>query len=35
MTSEFEKRSADMAFFPLAAAPEPAAPDEAALTPLV
>ena len=30
--SEFEKRSADMAFFPLSAAPEPAAPDEAALT---
>jgi peptidyl-prolyl cis-trans isomerase D len=30
--SEFEKRSADTALFPLAAAPEPAAPDEAALT---
>jgi peptidyl-prolyl cis-trans isomerase D len=30
--SEFEKRSADMALFPLTAAPEPAAPDEAALT---
>jgi peptidyl-prolyl cis-trans isomerase D len=29
--SEFEKRSADMALFPLSAAPEPAAPDEAAL----
>ena len=29
--AEFEKRSADMALFPLAAAPEPAAPDEAAL----
>jgi peptidyl-prolyl cis-trans isomerase D len=29
---EFEKRSADMAFFPLAAAPDPAAPDDAALT---
>jgi peptidyl-prolyl cis-trans isomerase D len=29
--SEFEKRSADMAFFPLAAAPEPAAPTEAEL----
>jgi peptidyl-prolyl cis-trans isomerase D len=29
--SEFEKRSADMALFPLAAAPEPPAPDEAAL----
>jgi peptidyl-prolyl cis-trans isomerase D len=28
---EFEKRSADTAFFPLSAAPEPAAPDEAAL----
>ncbi|HBK09530.1 MAG TPA: hypothetical protein DDZ81_27330 [Acetobacteraceae bacterium] len=28
---EFEKRSADMALFPLDAAPEPAAPDEAAL----
>jgi peptidyl-prolyl cis-trans isomerase D len=30
--SEFEKRSADMALFPLSAAPDPAAPDEAALT---
>ena len=30
--SEFEKRSADMALFPLSAAPEPAAPDDAALT---
>jgi peptidyl-prolyl cis-trans isomerase D len=30
--SEFEKRSADMALFPLSAAPAPAAPDEAALT---
>jgi peptidyl-prolyl cis-trans isomerase D len=30
--SQYEKRSADMAFFPLTAAPEPAAPDEAALT---
>ena len=29
---EFEKRSADMAFFPLSAAPEPPAPDDAALT---
>jgi peptidyl-prolyl cis-trans isomerase D len=29
--SEFEKRSADMASFPLDAAPEPATPDEAAL----
>jgi peptidyl-prolyl cis-trans isomerase D len=29
--SEFEKRSADTALFPLAAAPEPAAPTEAAL----
>jgi len=29
--AEFEKRAADMAVFPLAAAPEPAAPDEAAL----
>ena len=29
--AEFEKRAADMAFFPLSAAPEPAAPDEAAL----
>ncbi len=29
--SEFEKRAADMALFPLSAAPEPAAPDEAAL----
>jgi peptidyl-prolyl cis-trans isomerase D len=29
--TEFEKRSADMAFFPLAAAPSPAAPDDAAL----
>jgi peptidyl-prolyl cis-trans isomerase D len=30
--SQFEKRSVDMALFPLAAAPEPATPDEAALT---
>lgn len=30
--TEFEKRAADMAFFPLSAAAEPAAPDEAALT---
>ena len=29
--SEFEKRAADMAFFPLSAAPAPAPPDEAAL----
>src|SRR5689334_22263197 len=29
--SEFEKRAADMALFPLSAAPEPAAPDQAAL----
>jgi peptidyl-prolyl cis-trans isomerase D len=29
--SEFEKRAADMALFPLSAAPEPAAPTEAAL----
>ena len=29
---EFEKRSADMAFFPLSAAPDPAAPDGAELT---
>jgi peptidyl-prolyl cis-trans isomerase D len=29
--AEFEKRAADMALFPLAAAPEPAAPDAAAL----
>ena len=29
--SEFEKRSADMAVFPLSAAPEPPTPDEAAL----
>ena len=29
--SEFEKRAADMAMFPLAGVPEPAAPDEAAL----
>jgi peptidyl-prolyl cis-trans isomerase D len=29
--SEFEKRAADTAVFPLSAAPEPAAPDEAAL----
>jgi len=29
--SEFEKRAADMALFPLSAAPEPAAPDEAVL----
>ncbi len=29
--SEFEKRSADTAFFPLAAAPEPATPDQATL----
>lgn len=29
--SEFEKRAADMAVFPLSAAPAPAAPDEAAL----
>ena len=29
--SEYEKRAADMALFPLAAAPEPAAPDQAAL----
>jgi len=29
--SEFEKRSADMAAFPLSAAPAPAAPDQAAL----
>jgi peptidyl-prolyl cis-trans isomerase D len=29
--SEFEKRAVDMAFFPLSAAPEPAAPDAAAL----
>jgi peptidyl-prolyl cis-trans isomerase D len=29
--SEFEKRAADMALFPLSAAPEPAAPDDAAL----
>jgi peptidyl-prolyl cis-trans isomerase D len=29
--SEFEKRAADMALFPLSAAPEPAAPAEAAL----
>jgi peptidyl-prolyl cis-trans isomerase D len=29
--SEFEKRSADMAVFPLSAAPEPAAPDQKAL----
>ena len=29
--SEFEKRAADTALFPLSAAPEPAAPDEAAL----
>ena len=29
--SEFEKRSADMALFPLSAAPAPAAPDEAVL----
>ncbi|MBS0642831.1 MAG: peptidyl-prolyl cis-trans isomerase [Proteobacteria bacterium] len=28
---EFEKRSADMAFFPLSAAPDPATPDEAVL----
>jgi len=31
-TTEFEKRAADMAFFPFAAAPEPAAPTEAVLT---
>ena len=31
MPREFEKRSADMAAFPIGAAPEPAAPDEAAL----
>jgi peptidyl-prolyl cis-trans isomerase D len=30
-TTQFEKRSADMAFFPFAAAPEPPAPDDAAL----
>ncbi len=30
--SEFEKRSVDMALFPLSAAPEPPAPDTAALT---
>ena len=30
--SEFEKRSADMALFPLSAAPEPAAPTDAELT---
>ena len=30
--AEFEKRSADTALFPLSAAPEPGAPDEAALT---
>lgn len=30
--TEFEKRSADMAFFPFSAAPSPAAPDDAALT---
>ena len=30
--SEYEKRSADMAEFPIAAAPEPATPDEAVLT---
>jgi peptidyl-prolyl cis-trans isomerase D len=29
--AEFEKRAADMAVFPLSAAPEPSAPDEAAL----
>jgi peptidyl-prolyl cis-trans isomerase D len=29
--AEFEKRAADMAVFPLSAAPEPAAPDQAAL----
>ncbi len=29
--SEFEKRAADMAVFPLAAAPEPAAPDDSVL----
>lgn len=29
--AEFEKRSADMAFFPLSTAPEPATPDEAVL----
>jgi peptidyl-prolyl cis-trans isomerase D len=29
--AEYEKRAADMALFPLSAAPEPAAPDEAAL----
>jgi peptidyl-prolyl cis-trans isomerase D len=31
-TAEFEKRSADMALFPFAAAPDPAPPTEAALT---
>jgi peptidyl-prolyl cis-trans isomerase D len=30
--SEFEKRAADMAMFPLSAAPEPATPDQAVLT---
>jgi peptidyl-prolyl cis-trans isomerase D len=30
-TSEFEKRAADTAFFPMSAAPDPAAPDDAAL----
>ncbi len=30
-TSEFEKRSADMAMFPISAAPEPPAPDQAVL----
>jgi peptidyl-prolyl cis-trans isomerase D len=30
--SQFEKRSADMALFPLSAAPDPAAPSDAALT---
>jgi peptidyl-prolyl cis-trans isomerase D len=30
-SAEFEKRSADMALFPFSAAPEPAAPDDAAL----
>jgi peptidyl-prolyl cis-trans isomerase D len=30
--AEFERRAADMAFFPLAAAPTPAAPDDAVLT---
>ena len=32
---ELEKRAADMAFFPLSAAPEPAAPDEARIAAVV